>query len=159
APGIVLGELLRNDRRRKLREALSRRCFLSGNGARRDRAFFNREQRLACFAVKPEDMPDLCSDGHGWDIAAVALHCDEHRLRSYVVVPQVVMNHLKVPNYPSGRSAQRNYRVCVFVVTFTLAAVEVRAWAASRNEDQAALGINRDDRPGVGGAGSSCALC
>src|SRR4029077_1274236 len=107
-------------------------------------------------AVKHEDMANLCSDGHGWDIAAVALHCDEHRLRSYVVIPQVVMNHLKVPNDFSRRSAQRDYRVCVFVVTFALAAVEVRARAASRNEDQTALGINRDDRPGVGRAGSRC---
>ena len=64
------------------------------------------------------------------------------------------MDGLEGPDALAGVGAQGDEGVGVEVVAQPLAAVVVGAGAAGRDEDQAALGIGRDDRPGVGGAGA-----
>ena len=65
-----------------------------------------------------------------------------------VVVPQVVMHGLEVPDDLPRRGAQRDDRVGVAVVAEALAA-EVVGAGSRRHEDEVALRVGRDHRPDV----------
>jgi hypothetical protein len=75
---------------------------------------FDRDKRLAGTAVEEEDHSHLGSDGDGRGSAAPS---EEHRLGGYVVVPEVVMYHLKCPDFPAGGSVEGDDGVGVTVVT------------------------------------------
>ena len=64
------------------------------------------------------------------------------------------MDQLLVPEQLAGRGPERHHRVGVAVVAQALAAIEVRARRAGRDEHEIALGVDREDRPGIGGAGA-----
>lgn len=68
------------------------------------------------------------------------------------------MHHLEVPDDLARRRAERHHRVGVGVRAEPLAAVIVRARAARRGEDEAALDVDRHHRPHVGGAVAAPAL-
>src|SRR5262245_37528464 len=55
-------ERMRRERARQNGEGLSRRQFLAFDAALRDRTFFDREDRLAGFAVEHEEMANFGSD-------------------------------------------------------------------------------------------------
>lgn len=82
------------------------------------------------------------------------MEIDERRLRGEVVIPQVVMNALKVPHDFSGGSAQSDNGIGVAVVTGTQAGVEIRAGAARGNKNEITRGIGAEERPRVAGAGA-----
>ena len=63
------------------------------------------------------------------------------------------MHQLLLPDQLAGRRPQRHDRVGVAIVAPALAAEEIRARRAGRDEHQIALRIDREDRPGIGGAG------
>ena len=63
------------------------------------------------------------------------------------------MHQLLLPDQLAGRGPQRHDRVGVAIVALALAAEEIRARRAGRDEHQIALRIDREDRPGIGGAG------
>ena len=143
---------MRNQGGRKHGERLRRREFFTGHASLRYRSLLDWKERLAGLAVEDEDEPHLGCLGDGGNFPPVASHGDQGRLRRNVVVPDVVVHDLEVPDYLAARGAQRDDRVRVAIVSAPLAAVEVRAGASGRNEDEAALRIGRQDRPGVGGA-------
>ena len=78
----------------------------------------------------------------------------QERRRRDVVVPEVVMDRLKVPHDFARRRAEGNDRIGVAVVASALAAEVIRARAARGHENQIALRIGGEDRPGVGRSGS-----
>src|SRR5258708_3902281 len=61
------------------------------------------------------------------------------------------MYKLKSPNEFTGLGAQCDYGVCPLVVTYAQSAIVIGAWAAGRNEDEVALGVDGHDGPGIGG--------
>jgi hypothetical protein len=60
---------------------------------------------------------DFSANRYRGDRPPAAPHRDQHRLRRNIVVPQIVMNNLKMPQNLARFRAQRNNRVCVIVVT------------------------------------------
>jgi hypothetical protein len=90
------------------------------------------------------------------DLTTTTVHREEHRLRRHVVVPQVMVHHLKVPNHLPGRRAQRDHGIREQILSESLAAEKVRACASRGNEDEVARRIGADDRPRIRGAGAMC---
>src|SRR5690606_32340080 len=108
-----------------------------------NRTLNDLEHGLTRLAVEYEDQSGLRRLYDRGNRFAVALDVHEHRLRSQVVIPQVVMNELAMPEQLAGFGAQSNQRVGVPVIADSLAAVEVRACRAGRNEHESATGIDR----------------
>src|SRR5207244_578842 len=85
-----------------------------------------------------------------------SLHLDvpQHRLRRDVVIPQVVVDELLLPDEPAAPGIEREQRVGEAIGTQAHAAVEVRARRAGWDQHQAVLLIDRHHAPGVAGAGA-----
>ena len=136
-------ELRRNDRRRHRREGLRRPRLFAGDVAGRHGTLFDRKERLAGGAVEEEEMSHLRPDRDRFDAA----HFDQHRLRGDVVIPQIVMDDLEVPDHLAGVRADGDDAVGEIVVAEAEAAVVVGAGAAGGDEDHARLRDRRSSAP------------
>src|SRR5918998_4130813 len=72
-----------------------------------------------------------------------------------IIIPDVVVRYLIVPDQLAAGSAERNDGVSVGIASKPLAAVVVRAGAAGGYEDQVSSGIHRELSPDVGRTGVS----
>ena len=90
---------------------------------------------------------------------AVLAPVEQDRRRGDVVVPEIVMNGLEVPDARPGVRPQRDDRVRKQVVAEPLAAEVVVARAARRHEHEIARRIGDDHRPGVGAARCAPRCC
>src|SRR5437868_14335142 len=109
--------------RRQRRERLRRPCMFSRDGARRHSTLLDRKDRSACYAVEHEHHSSLGCLDYCW----LSLDGGEKRWRRVVVVPEVVMHRLEMPDDFSRRRAQGHDRVGVVVATEALATVIVRS--------------------------------
>ncbi len=149
---VVLGELLRNQRWRLGGDGLRRPGALARHVARRDRALLHREERTTGLAVEHEDEARLGSLGHGVDGAALVHDTNQDGRRGQVVVPQVVVHGLEVPDALAGLRVEGHDGVRVQVRPGSVAAVEVRARGAHGQENPATGEVRGDGGPDVGGA-------
>src|SRR5690606_38988595 len=84
---------------------------------------------------------------------AVLVDVDKHGLGGGVVIPEIVVHDLEVPDDLAGFGAQRDDAVRIQVAAGAFAAVVVGRCAAGGDEDEAAFGVDGHDGPGVGRAG------
>ena len=131
------------------------RSLLAGHVALRHGALFDGKQRRAGVAVEHEELRGLGSLQHR--VLAVRQR-DQRRRRGIVVVPQIVMHGLEVPDEFSGRGAQRHDGIGIAVVAEPRDAVVVDRRAAGGQEHQVALRIRGNDGPGVGAAAANARL-
>src|SRR5262249_57579105 len=108
--------------------------------------------------MEKEEMPHLRGDDDGRYRSPFARDVHENGLRRNVVVPEVVMDDLKMPDDLAVGRAERDDRVGVHVGAETLAAVMVGACAARRKEDEPARGVDGYHRPHVRGSRASPAV-
>ena len=132
--------------------------LLAGHRAPRHRPLLDREQRRAGLAVQHEEVAHLGRDDDRRHRLAVARDRHQRGLGRHVVVPEIVVHDLEVPDDLAGGAAQRDHGVRVAVRADALAAVVVRARAAGRQEHEAALDVHGHHRPDVGGAGPAPAV-
>src|SRR6266571_4813770 len=104
-------ELFRTEWTRQRGKWLRGPRLLAGNVAARYGALFDWEERLPGFAIENEDVTHLRRLRERGNVAPAAVHGEEQRLRRHIVVPQIVVHHLKMPNHRSRRCAQRDDRV------------------------------------------------
>ena len=104
---IVDRHALAIERRRLGRKRLRRRRALAGHRRRRDRPLFDRPHRLAGHAIEHVGERLLRDLDDGLDPAAVDGDVGEDRRRGIVVVEQIVMHRLEVPDALAGASASR----------------------------------------------------
>src|SRR5262249_10232689 len=102
SPGGIRSQRLRHKRRRQHRKRLRARKEFAFNSTLRDRAFAHRKKRLSSRAIEDKHVTHLCSNRDGRDFNAVSSNRYQRRLSRHVVVPHVVMNDLKTPDYSSG---------------------------------------------------------
>ena len=86
---------------------------------------------------------------------AVALEGHEHGRRGEVVVPEIVVDGLEVPDAPSARGVERDHRIAEQIRARAVAAVEVGARRGDGQEQPAAREVGGDRRPHVRGARES----
>ena len=121
-----------------------------GTSDLRNGTLFDRPQRTAGVALQHEQESMLARLRHDVDIAAVVPDRQQLRRGRQVVVPQVVMHGLEVPDPLAGLRVERDHAVGIEVRAMTVAAVEVVARRPGRDEDDAACLVD-------GELGSSCA--
>src|SRR5690606_5488850 len=94
------------------------------------------------------------------DVDASAVSFDRQKLWGLrqVVVPEIVMHQLLVPEPLAGAGVQRDERIAEQVVARTIAAEEVVARAAERDEDDAVLLVDGHLAPVVHAAGRAVSV-
>jgi len=137
APRVVRGEPRRNERARSHRERLRRPGLFAGHGTLRHRALLDGKERDACLAMQDVEMSHLGAHDHRGNRLPVARDIHEDRLSRNVVVPEVAMHDLEIPDDLTRRRSERDDRVRVHVCAEPLATVVVGARSAGGNEEEA----------------------
>src|SRR5206468_3380151 len=134
---VFLGERLTSERRRPRREGLRRERMLSRRVGLRHRPFLDRPDRAAGLALEDEQEALLRRLRDDIDIAAVLADRQQLRRLGQVVVPQIVMHQLVMPNAFAGARVERHERVAEQICARTIAAIEIEARAAEADERNA----------------------
>ncbi len=82
-------------------------------------------------------------------VLSVFVDVEQNGRRGYVVIPQIVMDSLEIPDALARVGTQRHQRIREKVVAQALSAIEIRAGAADGEENEIALRIGRDYGPGI----------
>src|SRR6185312_6921006 len=160
---VFFGERLPCERRRLRGKGLGGGGPLAGDIGLRNGSFFDRPQRLAGEPIEDEHRSELGALRHGLDRFAIVFDREEFRGDWQVVVPEVVVNDLEMPEALAGARVERQQRIAEEVVALAIGTIEVEAWSAERNERDAmfrvdghfaptmdaANGLPRVGRPGV----------
>src|SRR5262245_52201823 len=150
---VFLSERLSGERRRERRERLRGRRILAGRVRLRHGTLLNGPKRLAGLTVKHEQETMFRRLRN--DVDTLAVMTDGQKLRSsrQIIVPQIVMNQLIVPETLAGLGIQSNEAVCKEIVSLSVAAVKVVPSGAKWNENDSTLHIDRHFVPVVDAAG------
>ena len=135
------------------RVRLRRREHVAGHAALRRGPLLDRIERRAGLAIEQEEATHLGDLRDARATVADAVDLEERRLRGHVVVPVIVVHGLEVPAHRAAVGVERDDRARVVVEAVALAAVVVGRGVAGGHEDEAALGVARQDRPHVRRAG------
>ena len=92
--------------------------FFSGHIGSRHRALFNRPQRLAGFAIEHPHEPSLPDLRDHVDLLAVVTDGQQFWRGGVVVIPNVVVDHLEVPDAFSGAGIEREQAVAKKIGAF-----------------------------------------
>src|SRR5690606_41037906 len=101
--------VLRTYRLRQNREWLCRARLLTRDSTLRHWPFLDREKRFPGFAVQNKDVAHFRADSNRRNVAAIALHRNQRRLCSDIIVPYIMMHYLKMPYHLTRRSIKRNH--------------------------------------------------
>ncbi len=80
---------------------------------------------------------------------AVVFYVYQHRLRRQIVVPEIVMNHLVVPDEPSAGGIERHQTIAKQILAFAVCAVEIVRGRADRKKYQTPFGIDAHHGPHI----------
>ena len=138
------------ERRRPGRERLGRRDPLPRRRGPGHRPLDDRPDRLARHAVERVGHRLLGQLHHGLDLAAVDGDVHQDRRDVVVVVPQIVMHGLEVPDHLAGLGADTDDAVRIEVVAGPVSAVHVVAGSPGRQVDEPELLVGAHHRPDVG---------
>ena len=87
--------------------------------------FFYRKQWLSRNPVENKYETHLRDLSHRGNFAAIPPHIDEHGLRRQIVIPDIVVHGLEVPNQFAGGRVQRDQTIGEQVLTFTVGAIKI----------------------------------
>ena len=143
-------ELLTREGRREHGEVLRRRGAFPGKHRRRHGTLLHREHRRSRVPVEEPDVPGLGDLRHGIHGLAPARHGDEHRRGREVAIPEVVPEHLIMPDALAGARVECDDAVREQVVANAIRAVEVEGRRARGGKNHRALRVDRHARPRIG---------
>ncbi len=151
---LALVEVVTRDRhlRQRLRlhrERLRRRYLLSGHVALRHGTLDDIENRLAGDAVEREQQPGLVDDEERGNRRAAPLQVDDERSRLHVVIPDIVVHELEMPDIPAGVRIDRDHRRREQVVAGTVDADAIVVRSPKRHVENAARRVKRHVAPYV----------
>src|SRR5205823_11731839 len=142
-------ETLAYERRRLDGERLGRVGRFTRNVAGRDRPFDDLEQRLTGSALKQESKAGL---GNLRDrVHRFALAEDGHQrwLRRNIVIPEIVMNGLKVPDPLAGKRLHGHQRIAEKARTLAVPSVIIVGRRSQRQKRNSPLYIHGGNGPHV----------
>ena len=125
---------------------------LAGHRRLRHGPLLDRPHGRARRAIEHEQEAVLRDLRERFDRPAVDRDVDQDRRGRQVVVEQIVMHGLEVPDALAGLRIQRDDRAAVQVVAEAMAAVHVVRDARRRHVDETELLVGAERRPDVAGA-------
>ena len=146
---FVGGKRRARKRRRRDRPRLRRRSRLAGHVAGRRWPFLDGVNRHAADTIQNEQQAVLGADGDRRHGLVADARVEQQRWRLQVVVPNVVVNRLKVPEVAAGARISRDDRRAEQVVADAIAAVAIERRRAERHVQNAALDVDRHEAPDV----------
>ena len=117
--------------------------MLAWNGALGHRTFFDREQRLACFALEYEEEPVLCRLCDRVDGFTVLFDSDQLRGSDKIVVPKIMMHGLVMPDTLPRTRIQRQQAVRKKIRSDAIRSIVVVGRLTGGHKDDTALRIYR----------------
>src|SRR5439155_3754278 len=114
--------------------------------------FFGTEERLAGATIEEEAIGGFGALGDSFDFLAINLHFADDGRTGSVMVPQVVMNRLEMPEALAGAGVQGEGAVGKKVVAFSISAPEIGGNRAGTAEEDAVFRVERKSTPRIGGA-------
>src|SRR5215472_2038470 len=123
--------------------------MLTGNVALRNRLLDDRPNGLAGRAVEHIEKAVFAGLGHDIYVLPVLLDGGELRRSSLIVVPEIMVNHLEMPNALAGARVEREDTIAEQVVTLAIGAIEIVCGRAGGEIDEAALFVHRHISPGI----------
>ncbi len=123
--------------------------MLAGNVTGRHGLFDNGEQRLSSNSIEHEHEPGLVDDDDGGNGFAIAMNIDESGRRLGVVVPDIVVDHLEIPEQFSGGSLCGDDGRAKEVVAGPICSDAIVVRSSKRHVDDAPLLIDRHVTPDV----------
>src|SRR6516164_3594904 len=140
-------------KKRLRRERLHRRRMLSRHVGLRHRSLLDWPDRASGLALEQEQEALLRRLRDHVGIAAALPDRQQLRRLGQVVVPQIVMHQLVMPDAFAGACVERHERVAKQVVARPIAAIEIKARAAEADERNAASLVDGGLAPVVDAAG------
>ncbi|MNI51029.1 hypothetical protein D3C73_1057270 [compost metagenome] len=131
------------------RERLGRRGLFAGHLAGWNGPILDRVDRFTGHPVEEEHQPSLVDDAHRGDGLTVLDHVEQGGRSLGVVIPDVMSNHLEVPDILARASIGCDDRTAEQIVARTVAAIAIVVRRAEGHVDDAAFGIDRHLTPDV----------
>ena len=148
--GYVSGvEALAGHRCRLHRERLGRPKLLTTYVGHGNRTLLDRPDRPPRFPVKEKQEALLRRLDHCVERPAILRHADQRRLRGQIVVPDVVVHRLEMPDALPGRGIECEHAVSKQIGPDAVAPVEVERRRADARENDAALHVEAHAGPVV----------
>ena len=119
---LRFGEPLLRKRRRLDRERLRGPALLAGDFGLWHRSFLDREERFARFPIEQKKMSDFRDLRKGIQLLAVVLDRHEVRRTRDVIVPQIMMHDLEMPDALARVGSKRQHAIREEVLADTIAA-------------------------------------
>ncbi len=146
---LIRRESLSRESRRLGRKGLRRPRFLARRVALRHRALLDRPQWFARHAIQHEQEPELGRLRHDVDRLTVVLHREQLRRGGQIVIPQVMMHRLKMPQPFSGARVQRQQAISEQPRASAIRPVIIVGWRTQREIHDAAFLVDRNFAPRV----------
>ena len=141
--GVRFGVVLPHERRGLGRKRLRGPGLFAAQVRLRHRPFLDRPERFTGDAIEHKEQPVLRALRHGVDLFAAVIHRQQHRRTRQILVQQIVMHDLEMPEPFPGRGVQRHDAVGEQIHPMPLAAVEIGLGRLGRDVNDAALFIER----------------
>ena len=125
------------------------RCCLAGYVAGGGGALFDGVNRCAADAIQEKQQAVLRAHGHRGHGCAADAGVEQQRRSLQVVVPDVVVNDLEVPQVAAGARVGGDDRAAEEIVAVAIAAVAVEGGSGKRHVEDAALGVDGHEAPDV----------
>jgi len=135
------------------RERLREPRLFARNPRLRDGPFFDRKKRTTRLAVQHKDVADFPGLRDRVDPAALVRDRHEIGRTGDVVVPDVVVHDLEMPDALASVRFQRQHAIGEKVLSSAVAAVMVVRSRTGAREHQAALNVERHPAPAIRAAG------
>ena len=155
---LVGAEAVASERRRSHGKRLSRPGLLVRHVARGHGPFLDRMDRLAGATIEHEQQAVLRNDRDGRHAATLPTHVEQRRWRLQVVVPDVVMHDLEVPEILSSERVDSDQRRAEQVGALAIAAVSIPGRRCERQIGDASLAVDGHESPDIHARASACAV-
>jgi len=128
--------------------------LLAGDFGLWHRSFLDREERFARFPIEQEKVPDFRDLRQGIQLPAVAFDRHEVWRTRDVIVPQVMMHDLEMPDALARGGLKREHAIGEEVCADAIAAPMIVGSRAGAGKHQAALRVQRHPAPAIGATDS-----
>ncbi len=146
---VVRAELLARKGWRRGGERLSRPRVFTRHVRLRHRTFFNGPQRLARHAVEYVEKTKLGGLGDDVHVLSIVLNREQFGCGSGVVIPQIVMHELEVPQALAGPRVKSEQAIAKQIGSGAVRSVEIVGRGAKREVSYATLCVQREFAPRV----------
>src|ERR1700675_498492 len=122
---VGFAKRLSDERRRLDREWLRWPSRFAGDVALGNRALLHWKQRFSRKSIEDKYEPHLGHLRNRGNLPAIPPHGDQHGLRGHVVIPNIVVHHLVVPNELAAGGIERYQAVAEQIQALAVCAVEI----------------------------------